>query len=160
TSPRLPIRARSMSTQAGQFLPVLASVIGTEDGGVFDSGEDGLRVAQRRLQMPDAFEFPGMGCAVVPFMRAGYTFVAKLVTHRLPGFAAIIRPLNDLPKPTAGLRREELVWVHGRTLDVVNLPTGKMRSGDLPVLPLAIRRQNESTFPCSDQNSYATHGYS
>ena len=77
------------AAQPGQFLPVAAAVCGLEQGGVFCSGINGVRIGQRRLEMPDAFEFPGMLSAVVPLMSAGNALVVEFVADCLPGLAAI-----------------------------------------------------------------------
>ena len=65
----LPLGAGAVAAQAGEFLPVLAAVGGAEQGGVFDSGVDGVGIGERRLQMPDALELPGMLRAVVQLVR-------------------------------------------------------------------------------------------
>src|SRR4029077_12505187 len=105
--------------------------------------------------MPDALELPRMLRAVIKLMRrerlAGFggDVVDEFVAFRLgravgrgarppvglagwyPGFAAVVGALNDLPEPAAGLRRKEAVGRGGRALDVVNLPTCKVRAPDL-----------------------------
>ena len=63
---RLPARAGTVVAQAGEFVPGLAAVGRAKQGGVFHARVDGVWIGQRRLQMPDAFEFPGMRRAVVP----------------------------------------------------------------------------------------------
>src|SRR5579864_1370202 len=124
--------------------------------------------------MPDALEFPRMLRPVVPLMCAGDTIVNKFVAFafwktvlalqlfrlaagRVPGFPAVIRPLNDLPEPIARLRRVDPVRIHRRPFHVVNLPPGKIRPFHFPILTLRIRRQDERAFPCSRQYSYSTH---
>ena len=47
----------------------LAAVGRAEQGGVFDAGVDRVRIGQRRFEMPDALELPGMLRAVVPLVR-------------------------------------------------------------------------------------------
>src|SRR6476659_5948213 len=98
--------------------------------------------------MPHSFELPRMWSAVIKLMRRerlpGFirSVINKLIAltfrhsirrgHRFargrsglePRFAAVVRALNDLSKPAAGLRRVDAVRVHGRTLHVVNLPSG------------------------------------
>ena len=66
---RLPARARAVAAQAGKFLPGLAAVGGAEQRGVFHSGVNGVGIGERRLEMPDALELPGMLRAVVPLVR-------------------------------------------------------------------------------------------
>src|SRR5450755_1813305 len=107
--------------------------------------------------MPDALELPRMGRAVVPLMRARNTVVDKLIVHRLPRLAAIVRALNQLTKPAAGLRCKQPVGVNRRSLDVVNLPPRKMRTTHVPLFALAIGRQNKSALACANQYSHLTH---
>src|SRR5688572_990017 len=113
--------------------------------------------------MPHALEFPRMLRAVVPLVCAHLSFVREHValsfghsirahqifwfgSGRIPGFAAIIRPLDDLPKPSARLRRKDAIGINGRAFEMIHLPTREVWPADLPVLPLAIRRQNKCTF--------------
>src|SRR5262249_15477374 len=118
--------------------------------------------------MPDAFELPGVLRAIVPLMGGERlpcfrgSIVDKLVALALgkalgsrgrlagrrprlvPGFAAVIGALDDLPKPAAGLRGIQPVRIHGGALQMVNLPSCEVRATDIPTLALAIRCQNES----------------
>ena len=98
---RLPVRARAVAAQPGQLLPGLAAVGRAEQGRVLDAGVDRVRIGQRRLEMPDALELPGMRRAVVPLVRAGHAVVDELVADRLPGLAAVVRALDQLPEPAA-----------------------------------------------------------
>src|SRR6185369_16456282 len=112
--------------------------------------------------MPHSLELPRMWSAVIKLVcrerLAGFLrrVVNKFITlaHRHsfgrgrrrsggrprlePGLAAIVRALNDLTKPAAGLRREDAVRVHTRTLHVVNLPSGKVRPTNVPLFTLSI----------------------
>src|SRR6266481_4965332 len=90
-------------------------------------------------------------------MRAWRALVGKLVPNRLPRFAAIVRALDHLAKPAAGLRSEQPVRIDGRALEVVDFPARKMRSANVPTFPLAIRGQNECPLACANQNSYSAH---
>ena len=81
----------AVAAQAGQLLPRLPAVGRAEQGGVLDAGVDRVRIGQRRLEMPDALELPGMRRAVVPLVRAGDAVVDELVADRLPGLAAVVR---------------------------------------------------------------------
>ena len=65
----LPLRSGAVAAQAGQLMPGLAAIGGAEQGGVLHAGVDDVGIAQRRLQMPDALELPGMLRAVVPLVR-------------------------------------------------------------------------------------------
>ncbi len=124
--------------------------------------------------MPDALELPGMLRAVVPLMCARNTVINELVTlgfrrairsfHFLraaarcaPGFATIVRALNDLPKPATGLRGVDPIGVNHRTFHVINFPPREMRAADLPSFTRAIRSQNERAFFCADQNPDFAH---
>ena len=104
---------------------VCAAVGRAEQGGVFHAGVDRVRIGQRRLQMPDALELPGMRRAVVPLMRAGNAVVRELVADRLPGLAAIVGALDHLAEPAAGLRGIQAVRIGRRALQVVDLPAAR-----------------------------------
>src|SRR5579872_89262 len=99
----LPARAGAVFAQAGEFLPVLAAVGGVEYCSVFDARIDLVRVGKRRLKMPDAFEFPGVRCTVVPLMRAGNGGVSEFVADGFPGLSAVIGALDHLSVPASGL---------------------------------------------------------
>ena len=106
----LPAFGGVVLAQAGKFRPVLAAVGGLEEGGVFHAGIDLVRVGERGLKVPDALELPRVRRAVVPLVGAGRAFVGKLVADRLPGFAAIVGALDDLPIPAGGWRRSRCGW--------------------------------------------------
>src|SRR4249920_2477855 len=113
--------------QPGKFLRGLTGVGRAEQGRVFNTGVDCVRISQRRFEVPDPLELPGMLRAVIPLVRRerfpGFcgSVVDELVALPLghtvgsrgrlagwcswlaPGFAAVIRALNDLSEPTAGL---------------------------------------------------------
>ena len=170
-----------MTAQSGELVPGLATVGRAEQGGVFDPGVDGVRVGQRRLEMPDALELPRMRRAVVPLVRGeglagfGRRVVDELVALALghafrgrgrfaggcaglvPRLAAVIGALNDLPEPAAGLRRVQPVRVSGRSLEVVDLPAGKVWPTHLPPFSLAVRRQDERALAGTHQDSYLAH---
>ena len=86
-------------------LPGLPAVGRAEQRGVLDAGVDGVRIGQRRLEVPDALELPRVRRAVVPLVRAGHAVVGELVADRLPGLAAVVGALDHLAEPAAGLRR-------------------------------------------------------
>src|SRR5574338_1691990 len=112
--------------------------------------------------MPDSFELPWVWSAVVKLVRrerfASFLggVVNKLIalTHRHtfgrggwgsggrsglePRFAAVVGALNDLSKPAAGLRRVNAVRIHRRTFHMVDLPSGKMRTTNVPIFPFSI----------------------
>src|SRR5262245_913415 len=75
----------------------------------------------------------------------------------VPGLAAVVGALNDLPEPAAGLRAIEAVRVGGRALEVVDLPPGEHWTIDLPLIALAVGREDERAFARPDEDSYAAH---
>src|ERR1022692_4368896 len=141
---RLPLRARAVAAQSGEFLPVLAAIGRAEQGGVFDSSVDRVGIGERRLQMPHAFKFPGTLGAVVPLMSgerlAGFrgrgvdelvacglrgTWGGRFSGRRsglVPGFAAVVGALNQLSEPSAGLRSVDAIGIGGRSFQVIHLP--------------------------------------
>src|SRR2546421_12221105 len=107
--------------------------------------------------MPDPLELPRPQRPVVPQMIAGRTFVGEVVADRLPGPAAVVRTLDDLPEPSRGLRGVQPARVSRRPGHVVHLPAAEMRTLDLPGPALTIRRQDEGTLARTHQHSYSTH---
>src|SRR5206468_12119169 len=124
--------------------------------------------------MPNALELPGMLSAVIPLMCTRDTVVNKFVAlaflhavgtfqflraapGRIPFFSAVIRALNDLAEPPAGLRGINSIRINWRTFYVVNFPACKMRAADFPSFARAVRCQNERTFSCTNQNSNLAH---
>jgi hypothetical protein len=122
------------AAETGQFLPCPASVGRFKYRRILDTGIDGVGIGQRRFEMPHALKFPRTLCAVIMLVRrkrpSGFCrcivheHVAFTLRHtirpheilrfrawRVPGLAAIIGPLNDLPKPAARLRGIEAVAV-------------------------------------------------
>ena len=154
---RLPGGRRAVAAQSGELLPRLAAVGRAEQGGVFHPGVDGVRIGQRRFEMPDALELPGVRRAVVPLVRAGDAVVHELVPHRLPRLAAVVGALDHLPEPAAGLRRIQPIRVGGRSLEVVDLPAGKVGTTDVPPFALAVRRQDERALARANQYPYPAH---
>src|ERR1700675_1725213 len=130
--------------------------------------------------MPDAFELPGMLGAVVPLVGGeGLPGLRRNVIGELvalafghsvrrfgfargraglePGFAAVVGALNDLPEPAARLRAVDAIGIHGRTLEVIDLPAGEMRAADLPIFAFAVGRKNECTLARAHQDSNFAH---
>src|SRR5437868_9026958 len=131
--------------------------------------------------MPASLELPRMLRPVIPHMGrerlASFgrgivnEFVALAFGHTVggsgrlpdrcarlePRFPAVVRALNDLSKPAAGLRRIDSIRVNWRTFDVINFPPGKMRAIDFPSFTLPVRCQNESALACPNQYSYSAH---
>ncbi len=153
----LPAVAGAVIAQGGKLLPVAAAIGGVEKGGILDAGVDRVGIGERWLQVPDALEFPGMRSAVVPLMGAGDAVVDELVADRLPGFAAIVGALHQLPEPAAGLGSVKAIGIGGRTLDVVDFPTCEKGAADVPVLALAVRLQNERALMGTNQNPHSAH---
>src|SRR5687767_14196657 len=85
-----PLRTRAVTAQARHLVPVLTAVCRAKQRGILDAGINGVRIGQRRFQMPDTLELPRMRRAVVPLMRAGDAVIDKLVADSLPGLAAVI----------------------------------------------------------------------
>src|SRR5262249_45682546 len=155
--------SRAVTAQTGQLVPVLAAIRRTEERGIFNASVNHIRIAQRRFHMPDALKLPRMLCPVVKLMRRERlarfrrSILDELVALALgpalwrrsrlagrrprlvPGFASVIGTLDDLPKPTARLRRIDPVRIDGRGLHMVNLPAAKKRAFDVPFLTLGVR---------------------
>src|SRR6266498_5626320 len=62
----LPSGPRPVDAQTGKLFPRLPTVRRAEQRRVFNPGVDSVRIAQRRFEMPDAIELPGVRHAVVP----------------------------------------------------------------------------------------------
>ncbi len=154
---RRPFGPRLVGAQPGELVPGLAAVGRAEERGVLDPGIDRVRVDVRRLEVPDALELPGVGCPVVPLVRAGGAVVEELVPHRLPGLAAVVGAMDHLAEPVADLRGVDPIRIDRRPLQVVDFQAAEVRPGDLPVLALAIGRQDEGALVCPHQNSHPAH---
>src|SRR5579863_2891590 len=74
-----------------------------------------------------------------------------------PGFAAVAGALDDLAEPAAGLRGKNAIRISRRAFEMVNLPSGKVRTGDLPIFALAVRGEDECAFFRADQQPYFAH---
>src|SRR5947207_6061332 len=131
--------------------------------------------------MPDSLELPRVRRAVVPLVRGeglagfGRRVVNKLVALALgravrgggrfarrssrlvPCLAAVIRALNDLAKPAAGLRRVQPVRIRRRSLEVIHLPAGKVGAAHLPLFTVSVRCQDERALSCANQYPHSTH---
>src|SRR5712671_7786188 len=136
-----------MAAEPGKLLPRLSPIGCAEYSGVFHPGVYGIRIAERWFKVPDPLEFPRVRRAVIPLMSAGNAVVNKFVTYRLPRLAPVIRALDLLPEPAAGLRCIQPVGINERAFQMVNLPASKERAADIPPLPFPIRRQDESALP-------------
>src|ERR1700732_301880 len=107
--------------------------------------------------MPHTFELPWMRRAVVPLMSAGNAVVHEFVSDRLPRLASVIGALDQLPKPSAGLRRVQPVGVRGRSFHVIHLPPREVWPAHFPALALAIRSQDKRALARAHENSYTAH---
>src|SRR5437016_13454750 len=131
--------------------------------------------------MPDALALPRMLRAVVPHVRRERLssffrrsvvdeFVAFAFRWALrgrlfaggraglyPGLAAVIGALDDLPEPSAGLRRVNSVRIRRRSLQVINLPASEVRTADLPAFAFSIGRQHKRSLARAHHNSHLAH---
>src|SRR5882757_2322346 len=107
--------------------------------------------------MPDARKFPGMRRAVVPHMGARLAVVDEFVANGFPGLAAVVGTLDELTEPAGGLRSIKTIGVRGRAFEVIHLPTGKMRTADVPACPLGVGSENKRAFARAYQQSYTAH---
>src|SRR4029077_224982 len=112
----LPLWPRAVAAQGGQVLPVLSAVARTEQRGVLHARVHRVRIAKRRLQVPDALELPRMlravvklvrgqrlagsrGCVVHEFVARGFgrSLLLRFARRRArlyPRFAAVVGALN------------------------------------------------------------------
>src|SRR5450755_4605866 len=153
----LPLWPGAVFAQAGEFLPVLSAVGSAKNRGILHAGVDRIGVRQRWLQVPNPLELPGVRRAVIPLVRARDARIRKLVSHRFPGYAAVLRALDHLPKPAARLRSIKAVGIRRRALYVVHLPTPEVGAAHFPVFPFAVRCKDEGAFARAYQDSYFTH---
>src|SRR5262249_60563027 len=110
----------------------------TEQRGVLNAGVHRVGIGQRRLEMPDAREFPRARCAVVPEVRAGRPLVGELVAHGLPSLAAVARALNQLAEPGAGLRGIQPIRIGRRSTEERELPAPEGGAADVPGVELSV----------------------
>ncbi len=178
---RLPLRARPVAAQPGQLPPALAAVGRAEQGGVLDAGIHRVGIVERGLEVPDALEDPGLLGAVVELVsRERFAGLRRVVVdelvafsgrhaarrdrgsaaRRLPRLPSVVGALDHLSEPAARLRGVNPVGVGGRSLDVVDLPTGEVRTGDLPLPPLPIRRQDKRALARAHQDPDSAHRFS
>src|SRR5918992_3564782 len=154
---RLPLLARPVRAEPRELLPAPPAVRRAEERRVLDTGVHGVRVVERRLEVPDTRELPRMLRAVVPLMSARHAVVRELVAGRLPRLAAVVRPLDDLSEPTARLRRVQPVRIGRRRVDVIDLPPRKQRAVDVPPVAGPVRRQDKGALPGAHEQPHSTH---
>ena len=75
----------------------------------------------------------------------------------MPGFPTVVGALDDLAEPSAGLRGVYAVGIRPANLQVIPLPAGEVRAGNVPVFPLAIRSKDECAFAHPVKHSYFAH---
>src|SRR5438132_1796262 len=146
-----------MGAQSRELLPHLPAVVRAEQPGVFDAGVDRVRIGRRWLEMPDPRELPRVRRAVVPQVRARGTVVHELVARGLPRLAAVVRALDHLPEPAAGLRRVQPIRIIRRSLELIDLPAPEVGAADVPPFARSVRRQDERALACTDQDPYPAH---
>jgi hypothetical protein len=152
-----PVRAGAMTAKPRHLLPRLPTVGRLEERGILDAGVDGVRIRQRRLEVPDPLELPRMRRTVVPLVGTGNTVVDELVADGFPCLAAVVRALDELTKPAGGLRDVDAVRVRRRSLEVIDLPAAKMRTADIPFLTCAVGCQDERALARADEYSNSAH---
>ena len=106
-----PAGAGLVMAQAGQLPPRLATIRSLEKGRVLCARVHRVRVCQRRLQVPDAFELPRFGRTVIPQVITHLTVVFELIAHRLQVFPASLDLLDHLPEPATRLGCVDAVGV-------------------------------------------------
>src|SRR5207245_1613218 len=143
--------------QGGKLPPRLPAVGRLEQGGILNARVGGVRIVQRRLEMPDPGELEGPLRSVVPEVIADGTLVCELVAHRLPRLSAVAGALDHLAEPAAGLRGVDPVRIGGRSLQMGDLPAPEVRAAHIPPLALSVRGQDECALACADQYSYTAH---
>src|SRR5215471_20903819 len=146
-----------MQPQPGELAPGHAPIDRLVQRRVLRPGVHGIRVGRGRLQVPDPLELPGPLRAVIPEVRARVADVAEVVADRLPAGPAVIGPLDQLPEPPRVLRRVQPVRVNRRPLHVVYLPPTEVWAGYRPLLPLAVRSQQERALARPSEHSYLSH---
>src|SRR5664279_2906659 len=98
-----------------------------------------------------------MGGSVIPLVSARNSFISKLVTCRVPGFAAVVRTLDYLSKPAACLRGIDPIRINGRCLDMVDFPAGKVGALHVPMLAFSVGSEHKSAFFGANQHPYFAH---
>src|SRR6516164_3277048 len=70
----------------------------------------------------------------------------------MPSLPAVVGALDDLSKPSAGLRGINAIRVSLRALQAIHFPSRKMWSAHVPLVAFAVRRKNECALLRADQN--------
>src|SRR5262249_3698612 len=84
-------------------------------------------------------------------------FIRRWRPRHQPVLAAVVGALDDLPEPAAGLRYENPVGIHRRALHVKDLPARKKGPADVPLLPFAVRAEDEGALLGADEYAHAAH---
>ena len=154
----LPVRAGAVLAQAGQLRPGAARrrptgtaprprrPASTVSGSVADGS-----------QVPHPRELPRVRRAVVPLVGAGHARVGEVAPDGLPGAAAVLGAVDLLAEPARGRRRPDPVGLRGRARDVVHLQAREERPFHRPVLPRAVRGEDERALARADEYSNSSH---
>ncbi len=108
--------------------------------------------------MPDALELPWARLTVVVLVGAGGAVVGEFIVDRAPSEAAVVGALDLLAEPAGALRGVDAVGVGGGAFEVVELPAGEVRLGDLPVFTGTVGGEDEGAFAGSDEEADTRHG--
>src|SRR5439155_1395197 len=143
-------------------LPGLAAVVGAEGARRRDGDPHPLRIAgikNNGVQAHAARARLPLGASAVAAQAGEFLPVLAAVGGAEDGgvFPAGVRALDDLPEPAARLRCINAIGVSRRAFEVIHLPARKMRTADIPLLALAVRRKNECAFACTYEYSYCAH---
>src|SRR6185369_13647542 len=145
-----------------QFFPRLTSVSRAKQRRIFNARVDRVWIVERRFKMPYAFELPRVWSTVVKLVgRERFAGLSRRVVNKLvalahrhsfgrggwrargrsglkPRLAAVVRALNDLSKPAAGLRCVNPVGIDGRAFWVVELPAGEVGATNVPFFSFTV----------------------
>src|SRR5689334_3504124 len=98
-----------------------------------------------------------MRAAVIPGVRTRHAVVGELVADGRPRLPAVVGARQHLAEPAVALRHVDAIRIRGRSLHMVDLPAREMRTGDLPLLALAVGGENERALLRPDEDSDPAH---
>src|SRR5262249_38142724 len=124
---------------------------------VLDAGVDRVRIAGRRLEMPDARELPRVRRPVVPEVGAGNAVVDEAVPRRLPRLAPVVGALDQLTEPGRPLRGIHAIRIGRRRLQLIHLRAAELGAGDVPSVARAVRFEDEAPLTRANQYSSPAH---
>jgi hypothetical protein len=126
--------------QAGSSCQVCAAVGRAEERRVLDAGVDGVGIRQRRLEVPDALELPGVRRAVVPLRCVpDLAVVGELVADRIPTCGRRRRSAGSPGRTSRSTARRRSDWDRRRALQVVDLPAPEALASLVRIVPAARR---------------------